>query len=223
MDNPHDPLTLPTDREILQRLDDKKRYTPKLVGLLLNKDSSYIASQLRQLDSREYVTDPAEEYQIPDNRSGMYTLTRLGMVVTYHLHTYVRDYHRVFDAHSRIVLNNQPDDTFYPDLIVLDEPAKIALEKLTRVDGVTIPSELHIEISYDANYSPQTASQALYTLYYHGLAERVKEMDVYRITDRGETAKDLIFGEISDPVALTEHLRDTYSDSEWKRLNKFTD
>lgn len=213
MDNDLEPLTLPTDRDIIQQIDDKKRYTPKLVGLLLDKDPSYIASELRKLESRGYVRDPAKEYDITDHRSGMYALTRLGVVVTFHIHTYVRDHHRVFDSQSRLVLENQPDHNFYPDLVTLDEPERIALQELTKVDGVTIPSELHIEISHDADYAPRTASQALYTLYYHGLAERVEEMEVYRITDRGEIAAELVF-EVSDPIELTEKLRETYSDEE---------
>jgi len=222
MDKHVNPLTLPTDREIIRQIEDKKRYTPKLVGLLLEKDPSYIASQLRKLESREYVNDPISEYQLSNDRSGMYTLSNLGVVVTFHLDRYVRGHHRVFDPQSRIVLENQPENMFCPDLIVLDEPELIALQKLTEVDGVTIPSELHIEISHDANYSPSTAAQALYTLYYHGLAERVDGMDVYRITDRGETADDLILDGVSDPVELTEHLRETYSSEEWKRLSMFT-
>lgn len=222
MDDNLDPLTLPTDRDILEQIDDKKRYTPKLVGLLLEKDPSYIASELRKLESRGYVTDPIEEYQITDDRSGMYTLTSLGVVVTFHLNTYVRDHHRVFDSQSRVVLDNQPDNRFYPDLVVLDEPMQIALQNLTDVDGVTIPSELHIEISHDADYAPRTASQALYSLYYYGLAERVEGMDVYRITDRGETAVEFVFDGGSDPIELTEHLRETYSDKEWQRLNALT-
>jgi len=222
MDNHLDPLTLPTDRDILQKVDDKKRYTPKLIALLLDKNSSYIASELRQLESREYIHDPAKEYGITNDRSGMYALTCLGVVVTFHIHTYVRNHHRAFDSQSRLVLENQPEDTFYPDLVILDEPERIALQELTKVDGVTIPSELHIEISHDADYSPRTASQALYTLYYHGLAERVEEMEVYRITDRGEMAAELV-SKVSDPIELTEKLRETYSDEEWDRLNALTD
>lgn len=223
MNNYLEPLTLPTDRDILQRIDDKKRYTPKLVGLLLDKDPSYVASELRKLDSRGYVDDPAKEYEITDNRSGMYTLTNLGLVVRFHLPTYVRDYHRVFDSQSRLVLEKQPDNNFYPDLVILDDPERIALQELIRVDGVTIPSELHIEISHDADYSPRTASEALYGLYYHGLAERVEEMDVYRITERGEMAAELVLEDGSDPIELTEKLRETYSDKKWERLNALTD
>jgi DNA-binding transcriptional ArsR family regulator len=218
-----DPLTLPTDREILQVIDDQNRFTPKLVGLIINKDPGYMSSELRKLESLGYVTDPAKEYQITDDRSGMYTLTPLGDIVRYHLHTYVRDHHRTFHTHSRLILENQPNNAFYPDLVVLDEPTKTALHELSHVDGVTIPSELHIELSHDADYAPQTAGEALYTLSYHGLAERVEEMDVYRITDRGTTATNLLSDDDSDPVALTETLRDTYSDAEQELLQRLTD
>jgi hypothetical protein len=217
-----DPLTLPTDCDIIQQISDKKRYTPKLVGLLLDKDSSYIASELRELEAREYVTDPATEYGLTDDRSGMYTLTRFGAVVAFHIHTYVRDHHRAFEPHSNYILDNQPDDDFYPDLVKLDEPAQIALQQLTRVDGVTIPSELHIEIEHEAGYGPRTTAKALYTLYYHGLAERVEQMDVYRVTDRGEKAYELMHTDISGPTELTDKLRETYSDTERERLNRLT-
>lgn len=215
-----DPLTLPTDREILQKLTDKKRYTPKLVSLLLDKDPSYIAGQLRQLESREYIIDPAEEYESISDRSGMYTLTPLGVVVTFHLDTYVREQHRVFDSQSRLVLEKQPDDTPHPDLVTLDGPMEMALQELTNVDGVTIASEIQMEIERHTDYGPHTALQALYALYYYGLAERVENMDVYRITDRGEKAAELVLDGITDPVELTEQLRETYSNEEWDRLNK---
>jgi DNA-binding MarR family transcriptional regulator len=223
MSKQFEPLTLPTDREILRVIDDQNRYTPKLVGLIINKDPGYMSSELRKLESLEYVTDPAKEYQITDDRSGMYSLTALGVIVRYHLDTYVREHHRTFHAHSRIILENQPDNAFYPDLVVLDEPTKTALHELSHVDGVTIPSELHIELSHDADYAPQTAAEALYTLSYHGLAERVEDMDVYRITDGGTTATNLLSDGVSDPVELTENLRDTYSETERERLHKLTD
>jgi len=222
MSKQFEPLTLPTDREILQTIDDQNRYTPKLVGLIINKDPGYMSSELRKLESLGYVTDPAEEYQITDDRSGMYTFTSLGVIVRYHLDTYVREHHRTFHTHSHQVLENQPDNAFYPDLVVLDEPTKTALHELSHVDGVTIPSELHIELAHEADYAPQTAAEALYTLSYHGLAERVEEMDVYRITNRGTTATNLLSDDVSDPVELTENLRDTYSDAEQELLQQLT-
>lgn len=223
MSNQVEQLTLPTDREILQVIDDQNRFTPKLVGLIIDKDPGYMSSELRKLESLGYVTDPAKEYQITDDRSGMYTLTSLGVVARYRLDTYVRDHHRTFHAHSRIILENQPDNAFYPDLVVLDEPTKTALHELSNVDGVTIPSELHIELSHDADYAPQTAGEALYTLSYHGLAERVEEMDVYRITDRGTRATDLLSDGDRDPVELTENLRETYSNTKQELLHRLTD
>lgn len=217
------PLTLPTDRDILHAMDDQNRYTPKLVGLLLDKDPSYMSSELRKLESLGYVIDPAEEHQLTDERSGMYTLTALGVITRYHLHAYVRDHHRTFHANSRLVLEKQPADAFYPDLVVIDEPVNMALHELSAVDGVTIPSELHLELSHDANYSPRTAADALYTLSYHGLADRVENMEVYRITDRGHTATELLSEGVSEPVALTEQLRETYSDAERELLHSLTD
>ena len=39
--------------------------------------------------------------------------------------------------------DDQPENKFHPDLIVLDGPMQIALQRLTKMDSITIPSELH--------------------------------------------------------------------------------
>lgn len=216
------PLVLPTDRNILKKIQDRDRYTPKLVGLLTDQDPSYCASQLRTFEAREYVKDPAIDYGITDERSGMYTLTDIGAIATFHINQYVRDHHDIFHAASRVLIDKQPADTFSPDLIAIDESERIALRKLDQVDGVTIPSELTFDLTHDAGYAPRTAGDALYALYYHGLAERVENMDVYRITDRGETAAELLDDGVTDPVELTDRLRETYTADEKERLDALT-
>jgi len=44
-------------------------------------------------------------------------------------------------------------------------------------------------------------------------------MDVYRLTVRGAKAMDLLFEDITDPVELTEWLRETDTDEKRIQLN----
>jgi DNA-binding MarR family transcriptional regulator len=207
------PLTVPTDLEILELLSNGDRQTPANVAAHLDHDSRYMSERLRNLEERGYIRDAP-----PAERSGMYELTDLGAIAAFHIHTYVRDYHRVFRAATEVILDKQPENSFYPDLIPLDDPDRTALHELNTAEGLTVPSELHIEIVHDAGYAPQTANESLYNLFYHGLAERVDNMDVYRITDRGEKAVNLLFEDVTDPVELTDRLRETYTDDETERL-----
>ncbi len=210
----NEPLTKPTDIEIIELLSTGVRQTPANVAAHLERDSRYMSERLRSLEKRGYIRDAP-----PAERSGMYELTRLGSIVAFHIQTYVRDYHDTFHAMSEIILNDQPEDMFYPDLIKIEEVDRIALDELSKIEGLTVPSELEIEISHDAGYSPQTAGEALFSLSYHGLGERVDGMDVYRITERGEKAVDLLSDGVDDPVELTEQLRETYSSEERGRLD----
>lgn len=212
------PLTVPTDLEILELLSTGDRQTPANVAAHLDHDSRYMSERLRNLEGRGYIRDAP-----PADRSGMYELTNLGVIAAFHIHAYVRDYHNTFHARTEVILENQPENTFYPDLFAIDDADRTALHELKNVEGLTVPSELHIEIVHDAGYAPQTANEALYSLFYHGLAERVDNMDVYRITERGEKAVDLLFEDVTDPVELTNRLRETYTDDEMERVNIFVD
>lgn len=212
-----DTLTLPTDKRLIKQLSNGKRETPKNLSVILDADRTYLSNRLRDLEKLGYVSSPG-----PADRSGMYEITDLGRIVSYHLDKYTRSHHRIFHAGSHVILKKQPDGAFYPDLVILDEPERIALRKLDRVEGVTIPSELSIEITHDAGYAPRTAGDALYALYFHGLAERVENMDAYRITDRGEEVGELLANDIRDPVKLTESLREYYSEDERNRLTMLT-
>lgn len=209
----NNPLTVPTDPEILELLSNGDRQTPANVAAHLDRNPQYMSQRLRMLEERGYICDAP-----PADRSGMWELTDLGTIAAFHIHTYERGYHNIFHAATETILNQQPEDAFYPDLIVTSDPSRTALFELNSRDGLIVPSELHIEIAHDAEYAPQAAGEALYSLYYHGLAERVDDMDVYRITDRGEKAADLPFEELTDPVELTDRLRETYTDNETERL-----
>jgi DNA-binding MarR family transcriptional regulator len=212
------PLTVPTDLEILELLSTGERQTPANVAAHLDHDSRYMSERLRNLEERGYIRDAP-----PADRSGMYELTNLGAIAAFHIQTYVRDYHNIFLVVTEAILNKQPENAFYPDLITTDDVDRTALHELNKAEGLTVPSELHIEIVHDAGYAPQTANEALYSLFYHGLAERVDNMDVYRITERGEKAVDLLFEDVTDPVELTDRLRETYTNDERKRLNTLMD
>ncbi len=208
------PLTVPTDPEIVEILSKGDRETPANVAAHLDHDSRYMSERLRSLEERGYIRDAP-----PAERSGMYELTNLGAIAAFHIHTYVRDYHAIFRATTDLILETQPENEFYPDLITIDDADRTALQELNNADGLTVPSELHIEIVHDAGYAPQTANEALYRLFYHGLAERVDDMDVYRLTTRGAKTLDLPFEDLTDPVECTDRLRETYTDEETIRLN----
>lgn len=210
----NEPLTLPTDLEIIELLSQGERQTPANVAAHLDRDRRYMSDRLRNLEDRGYLRDAP-----PAERSGMYELTDLGAIAAFHIPKYVRNHHNIFHAMTENIHENQPENTFYPDLIKLDDSEKIALQKLDNLEGLTVPSKLDIEIVHEAGYSPRTSGDALIALYYHGLADRIENMDVYEITDRGEIAMELIFDGVSDSVELTDRLRKTYTDDEKERLN----
>lgn len=222
MVKPPGSLTIPTDRNILVEMMDQKRYSPKLLGLLLDQDSSYIASQLRKLEERGYVQDPVHNYNLEnDERSQMYELTQLGVIVTYHIPRYIKGLHTSFEVISNYILAQQPDSEFMPDLIVLSDIDKVALRSLQDHDDMTIPSELKLEVEKQ-NYSPRTTHEALYTLYCHKLATRHGNLDVYKISDRGNQVLDLLDEGISSSVEITREIRKTYSEDEQDWLDQFT-
>jgi nitrite reductase/ring-hydroxylating ferredoxin subunit len=82
------PLTTPTDLDILQAINDRQRYTPMLLSYVTDHDKGYISNRLRQLETRGYVHDPLTEHtdhESDTDRSGMYTLTPTGAVAVFHL------------------------------------------------------------------------------------------------------------------------------------------
>lgn len=214
----YDPLTVPTDVEILDLLSNGDRQTPANVAAHLDHDSRYMSERLRNLEERGYIRDAP-----PAERSGMYELTTLGAIAAFHIHTYVRDYHNMFRGNTEAILDNQPENEFYPDLILTNDANRLGLFELDRAEGLVVPSELHIEFAHDRDYAPIAANEALYSLSYHGLAERVDNMDVYRLTERGEKAADMSIEDLTNPVELTDQLRETYTDDEQERLNTLKD
>ena len=212
------PLTIPTDVEILDLLSAGDRQTPANVAAHLDRDSRYMSERLRTLEQRGYIRDAP-----PAERSGMYELTKLGAIAAFHIHAYVRDYHDTFRTTTERIFVNQPEDAFHPDLIVLDDADELALKHLKDEEGLTVPSEFPMEIDSGVENMISMISKELYMLSYHGLAERVNNMDVYRITERGEKALNLLSEGITVPVELTDRLRETYTDEEQERLNNLLD
>ena len=209
-----DPLTTPTDLEIIELLSKGDRQTPANVAAHLDRNSRYMSGRLRDLEERGYIRGAP-----PAERSGMYEITKLGKIVAFHIHAYVRDYQNIFHGISRYILEEQPEDAFYPDLIKLDETGVDALLEVDSTEGIVVPSHLEIKIVIEGGYAPQTTADALFGLHYHGLAERVDGMDAYQITKRGKKAVELYREGTREPVELTEQLRETYTDEEKERLD----
>lgn len=72
-------LTAPTDFEILDTLEERGRNTGKNISLILEKDRSYINTELAQLASNGLVRriGPAEN-------SGLYEISERGEIVLDH-------------------------------------------------------------------------------------------------------------------------------------------
>ncbi|AOW80116.1 hypothetical protein HTSR_0931 [Halodesulfurarchaeum formicicum] len=173
-------LTLPTDFIILGHLRDGKRYTPKLISMLVDDLSpSYASDRLRSLENREYVFDPSAEYGVPD-RSGMYEITELGELVEGHREVYDREYHGTFEDECREILESNKIDLTQSDVYDLHEVSQV---------GRAIPADLPAK--YDELNPIAPPSQRLYSLYYHGLVMRHGSMEIYELTQRGERVIDL--------------------------------
>ena len=208
-----DPLTVPTDLEILETLAAGKRQTPANVAAILNKERKYMSNRLRKLEDRGYLRDVP-----PADRSGMYEITATGLIAAFHTDEYVRSYHDTFHRLCETVLEHQPEDRFLPDLIVLDSWRKYALLNLGSLDGMTIPSEF----PRDAGGGSMTEDQVrkgLYTAYYYGLAERKDGMDVYEATPLGELCAELVMDGTTDPIELTSRLREEYPNERRQRVS----
>lgn len=205
------PLTVPTDIEIINLLSNGKRQTPANVAAHLDHDPRYMSERLRKLKLREYIRDSP-----PAERSGMYELTNLGKIAAFHIDKYVRDYHNIFHSKCELILDKQPQDEFYPDLISVSDSERVVLYHVDP-DGLNLASEIHVEKNTDSIDS-RTIVESLYGLFYYGLTERVDGMDVYRLTERGEIAINLFSEDITDPVEVTERLRETYTNGEKKRF-----
>ena len=209
-----DPLTVPTDLEILETLAGGKRQTPANVAAILNKERKYMSDRLRKLEDRGYLRDAP-----PADRSGMYEITATGLIAAFHTDEYVRSYHDTFHRLCEIVLNHQPEDRFLPDLIVLDEWRKYAFLSLASLDGITIPSE-HPRDAGGGSMTETQVRKGLYTAYYFGLGERKDGMDVYESSPLGDRCRDLMMDGATDPTELTLQLREEYPDERRRRVSR---
>lgn len=211
------PLTSPTDLEIMDLLSDGRRQTPANMAAYLDRDPAYMSERLRNLEEREYIRDAP-----PADRSGMYELTDLGKIAAYHINKYVRDYHNVFRSKCERILDNQPQDIFYPDLVCISDEERMILNHMD-LESLNLASELLIEEETDRRYDSRVIIESLYGLSYFGLAERVDGMDVYRVTEHGERAISLFSEDVTAPVEITEQLRETYTNEQKDRLNTLSE
>jgi len=69
------------------------------------------------------------------------------------IRAYLSDYHAIFLATAELILEKQPENEFYPDLNAINDANQTGLQELNKTDGLTVPSELHIEIVQDAEYT----------------------------------------------------------------------
>lgn len=214
-------LTIPTDLEILDILSTGRRQTPANIGAHKDREQNYMGSRLRFLRDLDYL-----RYAPPADRSGMFEITERGLIAAWHRDQYVRDHHDEFHDATLTAVEKQPSGEFYPDLKWVDDEEKYGFIALTEQDTV-IPAELADDpkaLPYDyeeQGFRPEYTGEILYRMFWHGFAERVGGLDAYRITDRGELVHDLVAEQdITDPVGLTERMRETYSDEENERLDR---
>lgn len=185
------PLVLPTDKQILSLLSSGKRQTPKNVAAHLGEetDPSYMSNRLRTLEKRGYVHSPG-----PANRSGMYEITSWGRLAAHRIDKYNRGYDKLF--HILVVRTTEtqiPNSDNTPpltadinlDWIQLTADEIKALRKIVEIEGVTIPSDF--PTYFDIDVSADDAAEWLYTLHFHGLANRHEDMDAYSPTEAAKT------------------------------------
>lgn len=212
-------LTIPTDLEILDILSTGRRQTPANIGAHLDREQNYMGSRLRFLRDLGYL-----RYAPPADRSGMFEITPAGLVSTWHRDQYVRDHHDDFHDAALTAVEKQPADEFLPDLVWVDDEEKHGFIALKEQDTV-IPAELVDDpkaLPYDheeQGFRPEYTGEILYRMFWHGFAERVGGFDAYRITNRGELVHDLVVEQnVTNPVELTERVRETYTDEDNERL-----
>ena len=214
-------LTIPTDLDILDILSTGRRQTPANIGAHLDRDQDYMGTRLRFLRDLGYL-----RYAPPADRSGMFEITPAGLVASWHRDQYVRDHHDDFHNAVLTAVEKQPDGEILPDLVWVDTEEKYGFIALTEQDTV-IPSELADDpeaLPYDhekQGFRPEYTGEVLYMAYFHGIAERVGGIEAYRLSDRGELVHDLVAEkDVTDPVELTERVRETYTVEENERLDR---
>ncbi|QCS43645.1 hypothetical protein [Natrinema versiforme] len=213
-------LTTPTDLKILNILATGRRHNPRTIAHKLDREKDYMGTRLRFLRDLGYL-----QYAVTDNTS-IFEITERGLVAAWHADQYVRDHHDTFHEATLSSWEHQPENEFLPDIVWVDTEEKYGFIALNEQD-VVVPSEIGDspdELPYDyekQGIRPEYTGEILYRMYWHGFAERVGGIEAYRITDRGELVHELITEEnVTDPVELTQHVRDTYSDDEKERLDR---
>jgi DNA-binding MarR family transcriptional regulator len=175
------PLTLPTDKNLLNELLDGKRQTPKNLSVILDADRTYLSNRLRALEHKGFDESPG-----PADRSGMYEISDAGRVAMRHFDRYAREHDETYTRLCKRVAetNTNNTDTVSPDQIPLfSERENAARHAIDAIDGLTIPSEFAEQTGLDITV--EEAAELLYTLYFFGYVERKDGMNVYAPIDQG--------------------------------------
>lgn len=179
-----EPLTVPTDIEIMELFSNGLRQTPQNVALTLDKDNGYMSERIGELKDREYIcgVSPSGE------RGVMVVISDLGKIVAAQIHKYNRSNHAQFDAICRQLLcaSEETADGLRISLTLSDKLYS-CLEYCAGHEGLVIASTLTECIESKMGDSPTRGrvDELLYELFLYGLLEQKDNMPVYELTDKG--------------------------------------
>lgn len=221
-------IRLPTDLRILESMGQGKRQTSTNLAAMLDRDRRYVTNRLNFLREERYLRDPG-----PAERSRMVEITPKGRIAVFRGNRLIREQYSMFNHLCDHVFscNRDLEDQFLPDLIATRHFENRALQTLSDINGLTIPSEFENQLSLeDHEYS--TSLGLLYSLHFWSLAERKDGMNVYQITTRGEEYLEMLPGSafeyesfemsVHDWVDATKRIREYYNESEKSLLNQVT-
>ena len=179
-----EPLTVPTDIDIMELFSNGLRQTPKNVGLNVGKNHRYMSGRMRDLKDRGYLREV-----MTDGEGGRMTIiTDLGHVVAAQIERYRRSHHVTFDRVCRKILEHS-ETTSEPYTIVIDSSSGLysCLEQCVVYDGLVIASVLADSIEADSHQAIKEngADDLLYELFLYGLVEREDDIPVYKVTEKG--------------------------------------
>lgn len=221
-------IRLPTDFRILELMAQGKRQTSTNLAAMLDLDRRYVTNRLNFLREEGYLRDPG-----PAEQSRMVEITAMGRIAIFRGDRLVREQYSMFRhlCHHVFACNRKLEDQFLPDLIATRHHENRALQKLSEIDGLTIPSEFENQLNLE-DHAYSTSSDVLYSLYFWSLAERKDNMDVYQISPRGEKYLELLPESafesesfevgVDDWIEATEYVREYYTDEEIALLEEIT-
>lgn len=198
-------LTRPTDISILRTVSDGKRYTAPLVSDLLDADSSYVSSQMGQLQRQGLLTDVHSV-----KRCRLYTISPKGIAALAHEDVYETtqtvQFQRltwlIADALYRLKESDLPSDVtvqdWHPNMIMLTDATHMFLREI-RDKQPLIPGAIDLH-----GFDFTDIVDHLYELTYYGLITR--DSDHIELTELGETVVDLRAAGSLGPTLLLDDL-----------------